>query len=268
MRIYIDESGNFSWSPPKPSVFVSLIVLDREESGIFCRFRAWKQKKGVSLKAEVKGADQSDEELVGFVTSVFAEKTGNPRLIVVGVDTAVTMEETVLAVKAQVAEQFAHGVRVVERVNPANRALIQSYREMPGWIRRRSSANVLWISALEELLRQTLQLAVITYSDERFDEEFSDIQINIDRSFIKEYRHETFWKAWLGNGFTNRRHRSAAFLRPREWRERQHPFIQKFSQGMYLNFTPLYSKVLSFVIPRSARGCRLPTFALRLSPDI
>jgi Protein of unknown function (DUF3800) len=263
--IFFDESGDFSWAPPRPSVFAALIVLNRDMPKIHTRFALWKSEIVGDSRSEVKGKDLTDLQLRSFVSSVFSESDKNSRLLFVGVDTRVTSQDVVLAAKEQTAKLFARAHSIVLEVNPTNKRLAQDYLEMPGWIRGRSSQNFLWIAALEEALSQSVRLAVVNFAAEEFDDEFANIEIEIDASFVKEKRHVTFWKEWFRNGFVNRKHRSQHFLRPAAWRARDHPFLKKYGRGEYLDFTDLFWEHLHFKNSKDEVGIQIVDICARIA---
>jgi hypothetical protein len=265
MNIFVDESGDFSWRRPRCSVLTSLIILSRDLPDVCSRFGSWKRQIVGDSREELKGSTLTDQQLSSFVSAVFPAGDAHSKMLIVGVDTRVTQESAVSAVREQTAQMFALAKSRVEGANMDNKRLIQDYLEMPGWIKRRSNENALWIAALEETISQTVRLAVEAFADEHFDDEFADIEIEVDRCFVKDQRHIMFWKEWFRNGFSNRGHRAKHFSRPAAWKIRGHPFLQRYGRGAFLDFTDLFQSHMNFRDSEQVIGIQLADICAQIA---
>lgn len=179
------------------------------------------------------------------------------RVTVVGANTATTSEKIVPEVRDQVARQFKLAGELVRQHYPSNTALIGSYVEMAGWVKNRSTSNLLWVSVLEEAIMQTFQHSVVYYMEPEDDPEFENIEIIIDRSFIFNQRHVTFWKEWLRSGLSHRSNRTAGFLVPDTWTKRAHPFQRKYRKDGFFDFSDLFRNHMRFDDSKRVPGLQI-----------
>lgn len=246
MQIVIDDSGSFSWRNPGVSLFAGLLLPDRASTSVTDRFTRWKRTIIGKSKRELKGEELSDKQLYSFSYQVFPLIDHDPHLTVVGADTNLMDERLIRRCRDQVASQFAHCAKAVLEHNPTNRRLARQYNEGAGWVRKRSPENFLWVNTLEEQILQSVQHIVAYFLEPEDDPEFQNIEIIIDRSFIRREPHVRFWKEWLRNGLLNRSHREHGFALPDTWRDRNHPFVRKYDRGGLLEFNDLYQKHMRF----------------------
>ena len=78
-----------------------------------------------------------------------------------------------------------------------NQKIVEFYRQMSGWVRKRSTPNCLWIVVLLQTIFDTLQHGIVRFAEPEFGSEFENIEFVIDRSFIQRDEHFQFWKEWL-----------------------------------------------------------------------
>lgn len=231
---------------------------DRISADVTARFRAWRRSViGAKSNREVKGQELTPNQLYSFAYKVFPPATESPRITVCGCDTRFTDIVTVTTIRDQVSAQMRESANIVRQHNPGNTWLIQQYTEGAGWIRKRSPENVLWIHALEETVLQNVQHSVVYFMEPEDDPEFENMEIRIDKSFIRQEQHINFWREWLRNGLVNRSHRRP-FVTPHTWRHRNHPFQRKYSRGEgLLEFNDLYMKHMGFADSQSSVGLQI-----------
>ncbi|MCU1240489.1 MAG: hypothetical protein JWO71_1215 [Candidatus Acidoferrum typicum] len=75
----------------------------------------------------------------------------------------------------------------------------------------------------------SLQTAIIHYHDSKFEQEFDDFEIVIDRGFIRNAEHEVFWREFLRTYVTNRCRREPLGT-PEEWKKTNHIFERKYAR--------------------------------------
>lgn len=258
MRVFIDDSGSFSWATPAISLFCGVIAPDRNAPALFNRFKAWKRSVIGKSKRELKGAELTPKQLESFSYRVFPAKDRDSRLKFVGTNTKAVKEVIVQKYRDQCASLFALTSEYVHENNPANRRLIQQYREMSGWVRNRSSANTLWINVLEALIHQSFQEVIVCYPEPEDDPEFENLEFIIDRSFIRREEHIMFWKEWLRNGLINRFNRFGVFALPNTWAERDHPFERKYHlSNELMDVSDLFQDHLNFEDSQQTIGLQI-----------
>jgi hypothetical protein len=174
------------------SPVASLIVPDRSLGVLTNRFREWKKSILWKSVSEIKGSHLSSEELESFAREVLPTSEREPIVSIVAADTSLTREISVANARDQLAEQCAHAAKLLLQRDPPNKSLAQAYTELSGWTRGRSTVNFLWIATAELAIAQAVQYAVLGFMEPEDDVEFENIEISIDRSFIKEERPITF----------------------------------------------------------------------------
>ena len=175
----------------------------------------------------MKGEELTAKQLDSFSYKVLPFTDRDPKLTVVGADTKIMSREVLERVQKQVSDQFAYSANFVLKHNPSNTRLAQQYTELAGWVKNRSIENFLWLNVLEEEILQSVQHGVAYLLEPDDDPEFENIEIVIDRSFIRRQQHISFWKEFLRNGLVNRSHREG-FVIPNTWSKRDQPFMLKY----------------------------------------
>jgi hypothetical protein len=112
-----------------------------------------------------------------------------------GADTSVTAETYLEKLRDQAAELFRLSSELCAKHK--NRRLTETYRQMSGWVRNRSTSNIFWIIALQQTIFDTLQHAIVRFAEPEHSREFEEIEFAIDHSFIRTDEHLVFWKEWL-----------------------------------------------------------------------
>ncbi len=205
MRIFIDESGNFGWAPAQISLHCGVVVCSSSLVELFRRHFEWKKSMvGVHRRREIKANVLDDDQLESFVRFVILPET-NLRLTVVGIDTSAVPKRLLeewrdgISHLFQGAAQWSHS-----RSFPiANR----QYSEMSGWLWNRSPENLALMFSLGEVIWQSLQNSIIGFHEPKFESEFSDMEIVIDRSFIRRSQHELFWRELVRTYLNNKSRR-------------------------------------------------------------
>jgi len=257
MNIFIDESGAFSWHNRGRSLFAGLTVPDRNLGALSQRFEKWRRSIIGHSSRELKGKELTDSQLQSFTNYVLPLRDHDTRVTVVGADTSRTSETIVATVRDQVSKQFALSGELVRRENPSNKFLTQFYSEMSGWVKNRSAPNFLWISVLEVAILDTLQHSAVYYMEPDDDAEFENIEILIDRSFIRRDRHLWFWREWLRNALLGRSHKEQGFAVPHTWAERGHPFLRKYGEDGLFDFRDLFQNHMRFEDSKKVSGLQI-----------
>lgn len=258
MRIFADESGSFSWSTPEISLMLALVIPDGSMDVLTSRFLTWKSSIIGESARELKGSELDSAQLLSFVQRVLPRSERAPFLTVVGADTALTQDSHVKMAKNQLAEQYAHTARLLLELNPPNKSLAQKYTELSGWTKKRSEVNFLWIVTAERTIAEIIQLMICSFMEEEYDKEFENIEIAIDRSFIKEPGPINFWLEYHRISHLNRAYRGQALLVPREWKLRNHPYHRKYRKEAGINdFKDLLRNHMNFVDSKSSIGIQV-----------
>lgn len=231
---FIDDSGSFSWGKRGKSLFCGVTVSDAELPELEKRFVAWKRSIVGSSGQELKGSDLTSNQLESFVMKVLPPSSGVV-LTVVGGDTNVTAESHVQRMRDQSAEIFRLSSELCSEYTSEtnkNQKVVEFYRQMSGWIGKRSTPNCLWIVVLLQSIFDTLQHAIVRFADPEFSLEFENIEFVIDQSFIKRDEHLQFWKEWLRADLMKSSRQS--IMTVKEWPP-DHPYKKKYmmSKGLY-----------------------------------
>lgn len=228
MRIFVDESGSFSWSTPGISLMAALVIPDAAMDILTSRFLVWKSSIAGESRREIKGSELTSVQLESFVQQVLPSSERVPFLTVVGANTATTQENHVATAKDQLSQQYAHIAHQLLERDPPNKPLAQGYTELSGWTKNRSAVNFLWIATAEKTIVEAIQLMICAFLDREFDQEFENIEISIDRSFIKEPGLIRFWQEYHRVSHLTRAKNGEGFLIPKDWRVRNHPYNRKY----------------------------------------
>ena len=179
MKIFIDESGGFSWGrEPDISLFCGLTVSDRNHGLLFDRFAPWRRSIIGDGKREIKGSELTDDHRLSFAKDVLPFTDQDTWLTVVGIDTSVTLQEHVERLREQASVMAFRSSEIA--AEHGNLALQEIYRQMAGWLKSRSPENILWIVGIEETILNSLQHSIIRFMEPEDDAEFVDLQIVID----------------------------------------------------------------------------------------
>jgi Protein of unknown function (DUF3800) len=229
MKIFIDDSGGFSWTSHGVSLFCAVTISDRTYDGVTSNFSAWKSRQPYfTAGAELKGTDLVQLQQASFVNSVILT---NPEIRMTLAGTKTTM------FKKEIAEQFikdaANIVRASAKIGKeTDRPLLEDfYSRMARWMEQRSPENLMWIYCLADAIHLSIQHSIVQFMDESGDAEFEHIEILIDRSFIEKSTHVEFWKEWLRNLLYSKSVKDP-MMTPKPWSQRNHPLNKYRSHGV------------------------------------
>ncbi|HEU5413377.1 MAG TPA: DUF3800 domain-containing protein [Candidatus Angelobacter sp.] len=254
MWIFIDESGSFSWTNKGKSLFCGLNVSDKELPELEKRFAAWKRTVVGQSKAELKGPHLTANQLYSFAYKVLPPTRREIHLTLVGGDTQATEESFVERLRDQAAELFQLSSELC--AEHENNKLRETYRQMSGWVRNRSTSNVFWVIALQQAIIETLQHAIVSFAELEHSSEFENIEIAIDESFVRRDEHVEFWREWLRNDLMkNSRQRGVTTIK--EWPP-DHPFKRKYLvyKGLF-DFNDLFRNHTNFRDSKSMIGLQV-----------
>ena len=255
MKIFIDDSGGFSWTPHGVSLFCAVTVSDRTFDGIASNFSSWKTRQPYSTSgAELKGTDLSPQQQASFVNAVILNST-DLRLTLAGTKTTLF--------KREIAQQYIKDAAAILRAvaksgHDTDRPLIDDFfRRMARWMEERSPENLMWIICLGDAIRLAIQHAIVQFAYPAYDSEFENIEVLIDQSFIGKSTHIDFWREWLRN-FLYSQSRKEPTMIPKQWRERDHPFNKKFGRAQGItDWTDLYKNHVHFVNSKDTPGVQI-----------
>jgi RNase P/RNase MRP subunit POP5 len=241
MRIFVDESGSFGWVPTGRSVFCAITVADRAYEKLGERFGHWRNALHRLLRnREVKGSNLTDLELEAFAGQVVVSNS-DLWLTVVAVDTRVTNRNIVETCVRQASEVVGAASCIFERNARTNIAVF--YRQMSGWVKRRSPENYLWTVALQKTILAALQNSIARFLEPEDAPEFENIEILIDQSYIHRPEHIAFWTEWLRNLLFD----ATPLMVPKEWASEANPFVRKYPKsGNARDFSDLYRNHVRF----------------------
>lgn len=250
---FIDDAGSFSWSNKGKSLFCGVTVSDAELPELEKRFLAWKRSVIGDSKQELKGHDLTANQLCSFSQKVLPRTTRNIHLTLTGGDTSVTAESYLEKLRGHAAELFRLSSEL--SATHKNDKLAEIYRQMSGWIKNRSTSNVLWVIVLLQAIFDTFQHAIVRFAEPEYSSEFEEIEIAIDRSFIHRDEHRLFWKEWLRNDLMKSSRGRIYTLK--EWAP-DHPFRRKYRvhKGLH-DYNDLFHKHTDFYDSKSMIGLQV-----------
>src|SRR5271170_4880386 len=94
-------------------------------------------------------------------------------LTVVGGETSVTAESHVGKMRDQSAEIFRLTSELCAKYKSEankNERIVEFYRQMSGWVRKRSTPNCLWIVVLLQTIFDTLQHGIFRFAEPEFSQ--------------------------------------------------------------------------------------------------
>ena len=263
MKIFIDDSGGFSWTTHGVSLFCGVTISDRNLDGITSNFKAWKSRQPYFTPgAELKGKDLSPFQQASFVNAVILNST-NLRLTLAGTRTTLF--------KKEIAEQYirdsAQIIRATAKVGEdTDRPLIRDFfLKMARWVEGRSAENLMWILCLTDVIRLSIQHGIVFFAKEPHDCEFEDIEVYIDQSFIAKSTHIQFWQEWLRNWLYIKSVKDPVML-VKEWSQRDHPFNRKYGRAKGItDWTDLYKNHVRFVKSSDYLGVQIADICANIS---
>jgi hypothetical protein len=251
---FIDDSGSFSWDNKGKSLFCGVTVSDVELPRLEERFLAWKRSIIGESKRELKGQELTANQLYSFSHKVLPRTARDIHLTLAGGDTSQTAETYLEKLRDQAAELFRLSSELCAKHK--NETLTETYRQMSGWVRNRSTSNVLWIIVLLQAIFDTLQHAIVRFAEPEYSHEFENIEFAIDRSFVYRNEHRIFWKEWLRNDLS-KSSRVGTIVSIKQWPP-DHPFNRKYRiQKGLRDFKDLFQKHTDFYDSKTVVGLQI-----------
>ena len=111
--------------------------------------------------------------------------------------------------------------------------------------------------SLGDTIARATQNAVIWFHDERFESEFADFELAIDRSFILRREHEVFWRESF-RGYSVNKFREKPFIYPEHWAKGRHVFERMCTNADgELDLAPIFRDRTYFVDSASSEGVQI-----------
>lgn len=247
MLIAIDESGSFGAATKDINFFVALHLRQgkRRPEQKRDQFLAWERTLPASLKSskgEFKGAALSDEHLHEFAIRVFGSSP------VVGITPVAinTFDQSAATVRKHrhVAlvgiREGVKGYRALGRP-----AVAQTFDEMGNWFQKLDNGIYLKIVLLGECIVKALINSMGHAISGGYDDELVNLRYLIDRDFVRNDRHMTFWRELLRNQLWHITSKRPIPLL-NEWRTTGHPFLTKFTRNGKPDLNVLFTKNCEF----------------------
>jgi uncharacterized protein DUF3800 len=261
MKIYVDESGSFTWNPSGVSLFCGISVADRSIPDLFVRFLRWKQEVPKRRRgAEVKGSSLSDSQLASFARKVIVPSE-SLFLTFVGTDTLRLDRAVVETHKQQAAEVLK--AASVQTAAQRRTTLSRQYLHMAGWLSKRSLENHLWLICLEECTYDALQHTIVRFDQPIYDQEFERIEFVIDRSFIRR-KEELLNSQELARNRILQLSLKRPIEIPNDWAPRSHPFVRKYVRHGLLEGTQLFRDNLYFADSKPSEGVQIADICVNI----
>jgi Protein of unknown function (DUF3800) len=244
VKIFIDESGGFSWTTRGVSLFCAVTISDKDFNSVVSAFDAWKRRQPRPTRgSELKGTDLNPMQQASFVNSVILS-CRRLRLTLAGTKTTLF--------KREIAEQYIKDSAAVllataESMKHTDRPkLADFFTRMANWMRRRNPEQLMWLFCLGDAICLSFQHAIVLFAEPADDYEFEKIEILIDQSFIEKSTEKEFWQEWLRMFLYNRSVKKP-LMTVKEWSERDHPFNKKFKKARgVIDLSDLFRNNLRF----------------------
>jgi hypothetical protein len=244
VRVFIDESGSFSWRQPGWSIVAAIGIceIDGTFESIVERLRVFERslpKERRSPSGEIKGAVLTDQELATFVWDVLPRRREFAHVSLVGFDSRKTPRDLV----ARFREALARG-GAKERQRYAsrkNQRMVQAVDEAVAWMRRRSDEDVGWLLATQVAIADSFTHSVVALLGDEHDDgcELAELSYVLDRSSrIRGERQEYLWRQILNSALCSRSEHDP-FPRIRQW-PANHAFVAKYRCDQGFDFRELW----------------------------
>lgn len=260
MRVFIDESGSFSWQHPGWSIVaaVGICELDGTLEAVVQRHRAFERslpKERRSSSGEIKGAVLTDQELATFVWDVLPRGRELAHVSLVGFDSRETPREVAARFRDALS---TGGARERHRyASKQNQRMVQVVEEVGAWIRRRSEQDIGWLLAVQVAIADALTHSVIALLADEHDDgrELAELAYVIDRSSrIRGERQEYLWRQVLNSALCARSEHDP-FPQIRQW-PNDNAFVAKYGYDRAFDFRELW-RGIKFSDSQQTPGLRI-----------
>jgi hypothetical protein len=165
MKVFIDESGTFSWRRPQWSIIaaVGICELDETFDRMLPRFKAFERSlppERREASGEIKGSSLTDQELATFVWDVLPRERALVHVSLTGFHPSAATRESVIEFRDQLSTVALEKERH-RYASAQNRRMVQTVDEGASWIRRRSPEDICWLVALQTAINDALTHSVI-----------------------------------------------------------------------------------------------------------
>ena len=261
MRVFIDESGSFSWQRPGWSIVASVGVceLDGTLEAMIERFRTFERSLPPvrrSSSGEIKGSVLTDQELARFVWEVLPRSRDLAHVSLVGFDSRETSRETATRFREVLASDGTRRARH-RYASKGDQPMVQLMDETAAWIRRRSPEDLGWLVATQVAIADALVHSVAVLQDDQHNDgrELAALSYVLDRSSrVQGKRKEHIWSKVL-NSLLCARSAEDPFPHPNHW-PAEHAFVAKYSRANGFDFSELW-RGMTFANSQETPGLRI-----------
>ncbi|MDX2027974.1 MAG: DUF3800 domain-containing protein [Alphaproteobacteria bacterium] len=262
MLIAIDESGSFDVKSKDINFF---IAVHYRETGLriekkrrqFCAFEKSLPRSLKNSKGEFKGSRLSDEQLSEFADIVFGLP---PKLGITPVALRSSEQSSLVIAKHRQVATAGIQEGIKGYLSLGRPAVARTYEEFGNWFGRLNDSQFLKIILLGHCIINSLINNIGHAISGGYDLELPNIRIVIDRDFIREERHLTFWKDLLRNQLWHISKQTPIPLL-KTWRTQGHPFLDKFTRNGRLDFNELFVKSCQFGFSHESPELRIADFS-------
>jgi hypothetical protein len=246
MLIAVDESGSFGAKATGTHFFVAIHL--RQEVDLLkqkrAQFLAWEGTLPKSLKnskGEFKGSDLSDDHLLRFARCAFATP---PAIGITPVAMDAYQSADIIRKHRHVAlVGIREGVKAYRSLGRP--AVAQMYEELGNWFQKLDNALYLKIVLLGECIVTALHNAIGHAVSGGYENELLRLGYLIDRDFVRNPRHHTFWREILRNQLWHITSRKPIPLL-KDWPITGHPFLTRITRNGKLDMNDLFVNHLAF----------------------
>lgn len=247
MLMAIDESGSFSTTAKGTHFFVALHFRQKDHllEQKTAQYLAWERTLPRNLKSpkgEFKGSALSDAQLHDFALRVF----GTPPAVgitPVAVESAGQSGEIIRKHRHVALVGIREGVKGYQSL--ARPAVAQTYEELGNWFQKIDNGLYLKIVLLGECIVNALVNTIGHAVSGGYEDELLGLRYIIDRDFVRNPRHRTFWGEILRNQLWQITNKTPILL-VKEWRTSGHPFLDKFTRNGRLDMNELFVRHCTF----------------------
>lgn len=249
MIISIDESGSFSTGSNLLHFFVAVHL--RQDNQLYNdkmnQFIVWEKSLPKSLKnhkGEIKSSYLSDEQLLSFAKEVIRKNhyVGITPCCFRPLDNPAHVIEKYKEVNIRCIRE---GVKAYHKHN--NPKLAASYEEFGNWLNKLSYNQYMKIILLGKCIASSLINSIGHSITGNYDHELVKLKFIIDKDFIKEPRHNAFWREILRNQLY-----SISLTNPipllKDWKSTGHTFLNKYRKNGRMDFNKLFWEHCDFLL--------------------